>query len=368
MKNFPKKSFFEKLKSIDNQNLFMGKYAFNDIHCGKLFTSLFKTCYSKYSIIQNFRYEELFSKIIKHYSIQNCQVIRFDIASDDNIFQFSNISESVLILKEGFILHLNYEAVDIYTGPNILESEKHELLTILNDFIITKFTRKKCYIIKKDSSSLCLSDFDLKLFDLDVETHFNDDFKETHELIINSLTEKRKNGLILLHGKYGSGKTYYLRYLMSKIDRRFIYFPLDMLESINSPELFPFLSNYPDSILILEDCESLLLQRENGHSNSSAISNLLNLGDGLLSDALSLNVICTFNTNLKKLDDAILRKGRLIARYEFKELEIPKAQMLANQLGMNIQIEKPMTVSDIYNIDKKSYENTPMKTVGFKVA
>ena len=222
MKSLPKKSFFEKLKSIDNQNLFMGKYAFNDIHCGKLFTSLFRTCYSKYSIIQNFRYEELFSKIIQHYSIQNCQVIRFDIASDDNIFQFSNISESVLILKEGFILHLNYEAVDIYTGPNILESEKHELLTILNDFIIIKFTSKKCYIIKKDKSSFCLSDFDLKPFDLDVETHYNDDFKETHELIINSLTEKRKNGLILLHGKYGSGKTFYLRYLMSKIDRRFI--------------------------------------------------------------------------------------------------------------------------------------------------
>jgi len=367
MKNLPKKRFFEKLKSIDNPNLFMGNYAFNDIHCGKMFTSLFRTFYSKFTIEQNLRYEELVSKIIQYYSLQNCQVIRFDMASEDNIFQFSEISDSLLILKEGFIIHLNRDYAEIFSGPNILESENRELITILNDYIINKIKLKKCYIIERDKSSFGLSFFDLKPFDLDVETHYNDDFKETHELIINSLTEKRKNGLILLHGKYGSGKTYYLRYLMSKINRRFIYFPLSMLELINSPDLFPFLSTHPDSILVLEDCESLLLQRENGHSNGSAISNLLNLGDGLLSDALSLNVICTFNTNLKKLDDAILRKGRLIARYEFKELETPKAQLLANHLGMNIQIEKPMTVSDIYNIDKKSYENAQMKAVGFKV-
>jgi hypothetical protein len=58
----------------------------------------------------------------------------------------------------------------------------------------------------------------------------------------------------------------------------------------------------------------------------------------------------------------------LNARYEFKELEITKARFLAQKIGKNVNIEHPMTVSDIYNLDEKSFENTPSKSVGFKAA
>jgi hypothetical protein len=187
-------------------------------------------------------------------------------------------------------------------------------------------------------------------------------------LITTSLMTNHKNGLVVLHGVYGSGKTYYLRHLISNIDRKFIYFPLNMIEAISSPEFLPFISQQPNSVLILEDCESLLVHRDNGFSNASALSNLLNLGDGLLADALSVNVICTFNSGLKKIDDAILRKGRLLARYEFKELEVNKARKLAQKIGKNVLIERPMTVSDIYNLDEKGFDNIPSKPVGFKAA
>jgi SpoVK/Ycf46/Vps4 family AAA+-type ATPase len=86
----------------------------------------------------------------------------------------------------------------------------------------------------------------------------------------------------------------------------------------------------------------------------------------LLSDALSINVICTFNAGIKKIDDAILRKGRLLARYEFKELEKERAQALAKKLGKNIPIDRKMTVADIYNLEQKGFENTPAKSIGFK--
>jgi len=115
----------------------------------------------------------------------------------------------------------------------------------------------------------------------------------------------------------------------------------------------------------LEDCESLLVPHDNGSGNKSAISNLLNLGDGLLADALNVNVICTFNAGIKKIDDAILRKGRLLARYEFKELETAKAQALADNIGKSVKIETPMTISDIYNLDERSFENNKTRAVGF---
>ena len=105
-----------------------------------------------------------------------------------------------------------------------------------------------------------------------------------------------------------------------------------MVDCISAPEFIPFISKYKDCVLVLEDCEKLLTHRDDGNFNANALSNLLNLGDGLLSDAFSINIICSFNSSLKKIDDALLRKGRLIARYEFKELEIPKAQALADKL------------------------------------
>ena len=113
-----------------------------------------------------------------------------------------------------------------------------------------------------------------------------------------------------MHGIYGSGKTYYLRYLINQIDRKFIYLPVSLIRDLNSPQFLPFISRHPNSIIILEDCESALVPRATGTYYTSAISNLLNLGDGLLSDALQINIICTFNTGIKRIDDAILKKGR----------------------------------------------------------
>lgn len=82
---------------------------------------------------------------------------------------------------------------------------------------------------------------------------------------------------------------------------------------------------------------------------------------------MSINIICTFNSGIKKIDDAILRKGRLLALYEFKELELSKAQGLAHKIGKVGEIDHPMTVSDIYNLDEINFENIPQKIIGFNV-
>jgi len=57
---------------------------------------------------------------------------------------------------------------------------------------------------------------------------------------------------------------------------------------------------------------------------------LLNISDGLLYDCLNIQIICSFNIDIIKVDSALLRKGRLIAKYEFKELEVAKAQALSD--------------------------------------
>lgn len=66
------------------------------------------------------------------------------------------------------------------------------------------------------------------------------------------------------------------------------------------------------------------------------------------------------------MDNALIRKGRLIARYEFGKLTIPKAQQLSDKLGFNQLILKPMTLAEITNPDKKDYELKKKNAIGFR--
>lgn len=360
--------FFEKLTNRYNYDLF-GSDLDENIHWGKLFFHLYGQCFSRYRIQMKVKNEKLIEYLILHYQIPANQIIRIDRASTNNYKEIDyERSEVLLILKDGFFLSLINSNIDLIYGPDITEADRNHLFIILDTFMINEPKIRQFHMIQYINGSFYLADFDIKPFEIDVSTHYNDDFQSIHNLIVSSLSTKDKNGLVLLHGKYGSGKTYYLRHLINKIEREFIYFPLQMVSNLNSPEFLPFLAEHKDAILILEDCEELLISRENGHANSSSLSTLLNLGDGLLSDALHINVICTFNANLKKIDDAILRKGRLLARYEFNELEPQKAKSLAQKIGKNLPIERPMTVSEIYNLENDSFENVQTKQIGFKAA
>jgi hypothetical protein len=361
-------NFLENLNTRNNYDLF-GLDMHEDFHWGKLFIHLFGECYSRYSLRHRVNCQELIRSLTKRYTLNQSQIIRIDKAKEENAYEVDyECSEVLLILKKGFMFAMIHSRIELIYGSEISEAERIEVIKLVEEFKIDLKKVRKFHMIQRSNGYFELTDFDIKPFSVDIQTHYNNDFQDIHSLIIKSLTTKDKNGIVLLHGKYGSGKTYYLRHLINNIERKFIYFPLNMIEALSSPEFLPFISQQPNSVLILEDCESLLVHRENGFSNASALSNLLNLGDGLLSDALSVNVICTFNAGIKKIDDAILRKGRLLARYEFKELEISKARFLAEKIGKNVKIESPMTVSDIYNLEEKSFENTPSKSVGFNAA
>src|SRR5690606_36422641 len=134
--------------------------------------------------------------------------------------------------------------------------------------------------------------------------------------------------------------------------------------NITSPALLSVLIDNPNSIFVIEDAENIISSRE--QNVNSPVSALLNLSDGLLSDCLNIQIICSFNTDLSKIDSALLRKGRLIAQYEFKELETEKAQVLSDKLGFKTTIVKPMTLTDIYNQEEKSFEKNKNRiAIGF---
>ena len=79
------------------------------------------------------------------------------------------------------------------------------------------------------------------------------------------------------------------------------------------------------------------------------VTNLLNMTDSLLNDMLKLQIICTFKVDLKELDAALLRLGRLLARKEYKALPELDANLLDQRLGIKHHFAKPMKQLGLYN-------------------
>ncbi len=198
---------------------------------------------------------------------------------------------------------------------------------------------------------------------LNINDNYNDDFQEIHQTIIKRLNKNKDKGLVLLHGKPGTGKTSYIRYLISSVKKKVIFLPPNMASAITNPDLLSVLIENPNSVFVIEDAENIVIDRE--RNGASPVSALLNLSDGLLSDCLNIQIVCSFNTDLSRVDSALLRKGRLIAKYEFKELETSKAQRLSDNLGFTAEIDSPMTLTDIYNQEEMSFQLEKRKVIGF---
>lgn len=225
------------------------------------------------------------------------------------------------------------------------------------------------HFLEKEYGELTLTPHKLAHFPLDIDSHYNDDFKDEHERILewaSDFSETNKK-LSLFHGIPGAGKTNYIKYLMTQLpDVRKIYIPPFFVESIADPAFMTFIKDYDSSLLIAEDCEAILQKRENS-GNANAASILLNLTDGILASVLNFKIICTFNSSEKEIDPALLRKGRLFTKYKFDKLKEDKTDALYQKLYGKSAPEKEMDLASIYNSEDNGIEKKEERKMGFGV-
>ena len=219
-------------------------------------------------------------------------------------------------------------------------------------------------LIVQARNRLELKAMEIKRTKLDLDLFYEDDFKETDETIRKRLNQKNDKGIVLLHGLPGTGKTTYLRYLVGKIKKRVLFLSPSVAGNLMNPDFIELLIDNPNTVLIIEDAENIIMDRR--HNSGSAVSNLLNISDGLLADFLNVQLICTFNSSLTMVDSALMRKGRLIAKYEFDKLGVNKARRLAEHFGFDTVINQPMTIAEIANPHEKAQQVEKMEVVGFR--
>ncbi len=295
--------------------------------------------------VMDFNYVEYFKSkkifvtyphVYKHKNYDFFILIDIDLNSAD----WENEEED---LRDGiYSLYQVYYRTEDQESCNILTN-------VLNKYVkVKEDSSSKISIVLQSSAGIQLKEHTIKPLPLDINKMYNDDFKEVYDFISDKLINESK-GIVLLHGKAGTGKTNLIKHLTTVAKKKkFIFIPVNVIPSLTDPSFIGQLINNKDSVLVLEDCENYIKERQ-GNSNN-VVSTILNLSDGILSDVLGIQIICTFNAKISDVDHALLRKGRLIAEYEFDNLSLEKCKMI------NDSVSKPMTLAELYNLDIVEYK------------
>lgn len=363
------------LKSLSGIQIY--DYAYNnEIPFSQYFVILFNNIPSSY------RDKNVYDKSILDYFksigfVEHCK--NDNVATKRHSINFTKSTKSVMcdILfvneeKEIFI-RSSYDSADVgdLIKFSIIYSIQNGEIDAQIDFNeIEKFKREKkksnISLVKKDMTGLDTEEFYLTIPDIDLELNYGKEFVKIHDLIVERLNNDDDKGIILLHGDPGTGKTSYLKYLTKFIENKDILFiPPSMAEMLTDPAIIPFLLERKNTILIIEDAERVISDRETNGS-PVGVSNILNLTDGILGDCLKIQVIATFNMKRERIDQALLRKGRLICEHKFTTLSVDETNILLKKLNKNVVSDKGLTLADIYNIDSDEVRVTKkQQNIGF---
>lgn len=286
-------------------------------------------------------------------------------------FTFYNVDKKKTLqkLQKEFEVHYNphtgyyieYTSF-VYIGNKILFVYSKEMYDKLCSCIVTKEIVHEIGLAYISKDRILTKNIEIKdLFKSEEEffANYNDDLPWDK---ITDFVHSDRSGIAILHGEPGTGKSSLIRHLAaSNPDVKFCLMEQTLLSSVSNGAFIDWLYERKNSVLIVEDCEALL--QSNG-VRSNLLTNLLNISDGMLGDGLNIKFICTFNTGLRNIDPALLRKGRLKIKHEVKKLNANKVKAIFDKNKINAEA-KDLPLSDIYNINIDNGNKDITKRVGF---
>ena len=202
--------------------------------------------------------------------------------------------------------------------------------------------------------------------------NYNPKVMSQFDRVVSELKKDNPAGrLVLIDGVPGTGKTYLVRALIGALmeNSACVIVPPSLMDSLSGPDFLMCLIRHRDSkqqplTLILEDADNCLIDRElqkgddQTAKNLSNLSALLNLSDGILGATLNLRVVATTNQQLRSVDKAVLRPGRLLEHIHVGGLERQQAYAVYRRLTgrdpeRGMEYEKDMTLAEVYEASRQ---------------
>ena len=187
----------------------------------------------------------------------------------------------------------------------------------------------------------------------DLELLYGEGFADWNQNFLDKM--RLPNGLSIFEGDPGTGKTSYLRYLIKELNdtHRFYFIPPLLSNAVSDPEFISFWETekrqYKNEqfVCVMEDSEGLMMKRE--ADNRQQVVSVLNLTDGLLSDFLRIQMICTINCKASDLDQALLRPGRLTSWRKFVRHPRNHAERIAGKYGCELKSNSDYSLAEIFH-------------------
>ena len=251
-----------------------------------------------------------------------------------------------------------FRVKNVFFDNSDLKNEKH--LPKFFEKYVEKYISpdSKISLLVRSWDSIEMKEYKIFPKEIDFKTMYNEDFLEVNKHIVKELETKSK-WIVLLHGKPWSWKTNYIKWLTWKISsKKFFFVPTTMISSLTEPFFISFLIENKNSVLVLEDCENYISERNSNNSYTDVVVSILNIADWILSDVVECQIICTFNADIENIDKALLRKWRLIAEYRFKELEPKIANKYFKSINVKQKTDKALLLADVTNFWQNDYKET----------
>jgi len=300
--------------------------------------------------------------VITNYILQNSIKVDYLISKCEHCI----VDMSSLFNYDGESDSYSDPKIKVFYTSNYNQDELDKVEFALRKFLKKKdkSNLKKVNLLLESDKKLSLVERELKPIKVDIENNYELSFN--YDKLIEKLNSNDP-GLILFTGRPGTGKSTLIKNFVHTVDKKFIFVPVDMVGILTTPSFLKFaMEEFKDSILVIEDAENCLLDRATSNAANNMTSTLLNITDGLLADLIQLKIIATVNTE-DKIDKALLRKGRLLAKVDFQLLPVDKANKVLERLGKKGRVKDPSVLADLYSMDDSNgTEEIKKRTIGFQ--
>jgi hypothetical protein len=274
--------------------------------------------------------------------------------------------------EDGFIdLTYRKDAAEISTQGVGLDVKFEKIDKYIDDNFITQAKTNLIFTIIKGNYGLEIKNMGNGSSPLISENYLPEVLEEV-DFVIKSFKKDPPVGRIaIFNGDPGTGKTHLIRSMLSQLDCVWLIVPSNLISSLDKPEFLPLLMRVKDNhekpiIMIIEDGDICLVPRKS--DNISTIASLLNLSDGILGTIIDVKMIISTNAEIREIDQAILRPGRLCRNIYVGPLTYDHANKVYRRLmkdeAAKLPDKRDYTLAEIY--DKVNNTDTQLapSTIG----